>query len=74
MKNTGSHPLISLMRKLSPRGGSDSPQSSLVTKRGGEITLHSLLSCTDHRQVTARGPLRGTGTEPRPDLAPVDCR
>ncbi|XP_047629699.1 G-protein coupled receptor 55 [Phacochoerus africanus] len=34
------------MRKLSPREGSDSPQSRLVTKLGGEMTSHSLLSCT----------------------------
>ncbi|XP_007127110.2 G-protein coupled receptor 55 [Physeter macrocephalus] len=34
------------MRKLSPREGSDSRRSRLVTKPGGEMTSHNSLSCT----------------------------
>ncbi|XP_036768373.1 G-protein coupled receptor 55 isoform X1 [Manis pentadactyla] len=34
------------MRKLSPREGSDSPRSRLVTNLGGQMTSQSLLSCT----------------------------
>ncbi|XP_024596354.1 G-protein coupled receptor 55 isoform X2 [Neophocaena asiaeorientalis asiaeorientalis] len=40
------HPLISQMRKLRPREGSDSRQSKLVTKLGGERTSHNSIGCT----------------------------